>query len=190
VLAHDPFSPQATAVLNQLDDALARLSRDTTSPWHGATFDFAGTTAGKRDLQAVIEGDQTRIMQLVTVAVLVVIVTRVFEEQQRRTRIEGLRRAVAQTGGIITSCGIIMAGSFLSMLSGSLRGMLELGFALTLGIVLDTFLVRPILVPAFLAMLYRWQDRRDQRDTPRLPPAKTPRRRKDAEERVPQVAGR
>lgn len=83
------------------------------------------------------------------------LLARVREEQLRHGPLEAIPVALARTGQVISSCGFIMAGTFASLLSGSLRAMQELGVALAVGVLLDTLVVRPVLVPAFLVLLQR-----------------------------------
>lgn len=85
----------------------------------------------------------------------VLLVSRTDEEQDRHGSIEGVAVALHRTAAVISGCGIVMAGTFSSLFFvGTLDGLRQLGFALTFGVLLDTFVIRPLLVPAFLILLH------------------------------------
>jgi RND superfamily putative drug exporter len=90
----------------------------------------------------------------------ILLITRALQERKRRGAVEGTRLALARTGGTITSCGLIMAGTFATLMLGGLSTLVQIGFALALGVLLDTFVVRPLLVPAFTLWLWQHQEKK------------------------------
>jgi RND superfamily putative drug exporter len=65
----------------------------------------------------------------------------------------GMLRALAVTGGVITSAGIVLAGTFGVLGTLPLVFLTEIGFVVAVGVLLDTFLVRSVLVPAITMMI-------------------------------------
>lgn len=66
------------------------------------------------------------------------------------------RLATMYTGGIITSCGIILAGTFAALAVSPFRMLVQMGVAVAIGVMLDTFVVRTLLVPGIATILDRW----------------------------------
>ena len=109
------------------------------------------------------------------------LMSRVREESERRPIREGTRVASGRTGAVITSAGLILAGTFGSMASAPLVVLFQIGVAVAVGVLIDTFLVRSILVPALTTLVgdRAWWPSRVRRGPP--PDGPTP------DERVPDV---
>ena len=84
----------------------------------------------------------------------ILLMSRAIEERKKYGPVEGMRRALAKTGGAITSCGLIMAGTFATLMLAGLNTLMQIGFALAFGVLVDTFIVRPFLVPAAVMMFW------------------------------------
>jgi putative drug exporter of the RND superfamily len=76
------------------------------------------------------------------------LIARAREETIAHGSRQGILRALAVTGAVITSAGIVLAGTFSVLAVLPLTFLTELGFVVAFGVLLDTFLVRSILVPA------------------------------------------
>lgn len=87
------------------------------------------------------------------------LVSRFLAERKKHPLRGALRRAVVSTGPVISNCGLIMAATLGSLSVTGLRLMQQLGLALALGILLDAFLVRPIVLPACLMLRERLRSR-------------------------------
>jgi putative drug exporter of the RND superfamily len=81
------------------------------------------------------------------------LIARAREETLAHGSKQGILRALAVTGAVITSAGIVLAGTFSVLGSLPLTFLTEIGFVVAFGVLLDTFLVRSILVPAIALSL-------------------------------------
>ena len=84
------------------------------------------------------------------------LMTRVREEASRRDARRGALTGLAATGGVITSAGFVLAGTFAVLATIPATFLAELGFAIAFGILLDTIVVRSVLVTALNLDLGRW----------------------------------
>jgi putative drug exporter of the RND superfamily len=84
------------------------------------------------------------------------LMTRVHEEAKLHGTRRGALVGLAATGGVITSAGIVLAGTFAALGTLPLVFITEIGFAVAFGILLDTFIVRSVLVTALNLDVGRW----------------------------------
>jgi RND superfamily putative drug exporter len=81
------------------------------------------------------------------------LMTRVREESQRVGTRRGTLRGLAVTGGVITSAGVVLAATFSALGVLPLVPLAQIGFAVAFGVLLDTLVVRSLLVPALTCLV-------------------------------------
>jgi RND superfamily putative drug exporter len=91
----------------------------------------------------------------------ILVMTRIREEAQKRPLREAVTHALAATGTTVTSAGLVLAGTFVvfGLVAGSGAGgeqFRDIALGLAFGILMDTFLVRTLLVPSTVVLLGRW----------------------------------
>ena len=81
------------------------------------------------------------------------LLARAQEETARAGAADGVLRALATTGGVITAAGLVLAGTFGALIVLPLTSLIQIGVVIGLGILLDTFIVRTLVIPALVADL-------------------------------------
>jgi RND superfamily putative drug exporter len=87
----------------------------------------------------------------------ILVMRRIREEAFNRPLPEAVREAISRTGGTVTAAGMILAGTFAVLgLTGNSDQIRQIGFGVAAGILMDTFLIRTLLIPALVVLLGRW----------------------------------
>jgi RND superfamily putative drug exporter len=80
---------------------------------------------------------------------------RVAQEAAKLAPAQAVEQALIHTGRVISSCGVIMAATLGSMMAGDVKMLQQLGFALALGMLMDTFVIRPLFIPCLMVLTGR-----------------------------------
>lgn len=86
----------------------------------------------------------------------IMLISRIKEENRSFSIKEATRRGVALTGGVISSAGVILAATFGVLMTQPILELFMFGFIVCIGILLDAFLIRGMLVPAIVTLLKDW----------------------------------
>jgi RND superfamily putative drug exporter len=108
------------------------------------------------------------------------LMTRIREEAERSGPRRGALTGLTATGGVITSAGLVLAGTFAMLGTLPVTALTEIGFAVAFGVLLDTIVVRSVMVTALSLDLGRWMwwpgklARQPQAGAPATKPESTP----------------
>ena len=86
----------------------------------------------------------------------IMLVSRIQEEVGRFSLKEAVQRGIANTGGVISSAGLILAATFAVLTTQPVQELFTFGFIVAVGIIIDTFIVRSMLVPSIIILLGKW----------------------------------
>ncbi len=107
---------------------------------------------GGQPLAASVPGMAFIVLVAVGADYNMLLISRIRDESPHGIR-RGVIRTVRTTGGVITSAGIIFAAPMFAMLFSSISSMVQAGFVIGVGLLLDTFVVRTITVPALAVLV-------------------------------------
>jgi putative drug exporter of the RND superfamily len=82
----------------------------------------------------------------------IMLMSRFQEERKNHTVKQAIENAVASTGGVISSAGVILAATFAVLMTQPIQLLFVFGFIVAVGILLDTFLIRGMLLPGMVAL--------------------------------------
>ncbi|RDW20337.1 hypothetical protein CWR48_06540 [Oceanobacillus arenosus] len=83
-------------------------------------------------------------------------ISNIWERRKTMPLKDAIREGVGQSGGVITSAGIILAGTFAVLTTLPIQVLVQFGLITAIGVLLDTFIVRPLLVPAITSLFGKW----------------------------------
>ncbi|GEL06465.1 MMPL family transporter [Rummeliibacillus stabekisii] len=86
----------------------------------------------------------------------IMLISRIREEKEHMPIKEAVLEGVAKTGGVISSAGLILAATFAVLITQPVMELRVFGFAVAIGVLVDTFIVRPIVIPALIVILGKY----------------------------------
>ncbi|MER6151040.1 MMPL family transporter [Streptomyces hirsutus] len=119
----------------------------------GATTFFTVTVLGDEGIGNRVTAYIFVFLVALGVDYNIFIMSRFKQELRTASPAEAISTALTRTGGVVSSAGLILAATFAVLMTQPVRELFQFGFAMAFGILLDTFLIRPLLVPAIVRLL-------------------------------------